>query len=318
MAVVASEVRGLLAAFEANRSFRTSAGHLLEMIECSSYVSSPSLPPPDPLTLTPTFETPLIIRIALGRFVANGQPIPSEWALSLLRTLLANQAKPMTRCRPEFDALFQLLYRERFGAGIVVRPPTERITVSYRPASSGLRGPITKTLDDIPDVAPLEELRKPLREIGSACSEQLDAYSRYLGRNPEARGSLRAAALLPAELLLSQGGAAVNRLREWILGTVASEQPVIVPVDDLIANWAPGRKRRSYRKPRLSLSPRPSRPSESGLSLMFDLAARLPSKARSSLPSALRLRPRPRLLPSTPPRLSSCISARSSQRLTAW
>ena len=248
MAVVASEVRRLLAAFEANRSFRTSAGHLLEMIECSSYVSSPSLHPPDPLTLTPTFETPLIIRIALGRLVANGQPIPSEWALSLLRTLLANQAKPMTRCRPEFDALFQLLYRERFGAGIVVRPPKERITVSYRPASSGLRGPITKTLDDIPDVAPREELRKPLREIGSACSEQLDAYSRYLGRNPEARGSLRAAALLPAELLLSQGGAAVNRLREWILGTVASEQPVIVPVDDLIANWAPGRKEKKLSK----------------------------------------------------------------------
>lgn len=254
MAVVASEVRRLLAEFGANRSFKSSASHLLEIIECSSYLSSPSLTPPDPSTLEPTFETPLIIRVALGRYAAKGQPIPSEWALSLLRTLLANQRTPLTRCRPEFDALFEILYQERYGDGIVVSPSGETITISYRPASSGLRGPITKTLGDVPDVAPLESLRRPIRELGSACSDQLDAYSRYLGRNPKARGTLRSAALLPAELLLTQGGAAVNRLREWILGTVTSELPVMVPVDDLVAHWSPGRRERLSKAEAVSLA----------------------------------------------------------------
>lgn len=255
MAIIASELRRLLAAYEANRSFKWRASHLLELIESSSYVSSLSLSPPDPSTLEPTLECPLLIRVALGRCAANGQPIPSEWALSLLRTLLdANLRTPASRCRSEFDALFKLLYRQRYGDGMIVRPAKETITISYRPASSGFPGAISATLDGLPDVTGLERVRKPLREIGSACADQLDPYSRYLGRNPDARGSAQAAAFLPAKLLSTHGGPAVDRLREWTSASITSEQPVTLCVDDLVAQWSPGRTEKLSKAEAVSLA----------------------------------------------------------------
>lgn len=256
MAIIASELGRLLAAYGANRSFKWSAGHLLELIESSSYVSSASLSPPDPSTLEPAQETPLLTRVALGRYAANGQPIPPEWALSLLRTLLdASLRTPASRCRPEFDALFSLLYRQRYGDGMITRPSERAITISYRPASSGFRGSIIrKTLDGLPDVTTLEAIRRPLRELGSACSDRLDAYSRYLGRNPDARGSAQAAALLPAELLATHGGPAVDRLRQWTLASVPSDQPVIMQVDDLVAQWSPGKAEKLSKAEAVSLA----------------------------------------------------------------
>ena len=55
--------------------------------------------------------------------------------------------------------------------------------------------------------------------------DDLDAYSRYLGRNPDGRGTLGAAALLPAELANEPSGE-VKELRDWAVAATDASSPV--------------------------------------------------------------------------------------------
>ncbi len=145
------------------------------------------------------------------------------------------QRTVQTRCRDEFDRLFALRYAERFGPGIVVNPGHHRLALSYRPASSALRGYEPPPLG-VPDVLERPAPTRILTELVDAVTEELDAYSRWVGRHPDGRGSLAAAALLPAGLIDDTGGE-LAALRQWASGYLGDNPHAVIGGNELIARW---------------------------------------------------------------------------------
>jgi uncharacterized tellurite resistance protein B-like protein len=236
-----AEVKRLLRIYGYNGSFRGYATDFLEFAEARDVLRG-SLEPPNLDSLDHTWEVPLVVRVALGRFVAAGTPIPAGWALSWLRTdPISYLRTAATRCADEFDDLFRARYRQRYGEGMVIRPTKARIELSYRPASAGFGGHYEATLGDLPDVTKTDGPIGKLKELASECTDALAAYSRHLGRDPQGRGTAAAVGLLPEELLARHGGGVVSELKTWVAKLLAEQATATVTIDDIVARWSPGR-----------------------------------------------------------------------------
>ena len=147
-----------------------------------------------------------------------------------------------------------------------VRRPARNLRLSYRAASSGFRalmifpsfdatgapdlagdfelgygGEVSISLDAIPDITSLPSPIKKLRDLGAECTDDLDAYSRFIGKNPDAVQTPTAISLLPEELVASLGGPIIDELRIWISEMLAGRPRVLVPLDELVERWSPGR-----------------------------------------------------------------------------
>ncbi|MGI8434612.1 MAG: TerB N-terminal domain-containing protein [Nocardioidaceae bacterium] len=253
VALIAAEVRRLLSIYGDNGSFQMYAGSFIDMIDTVSARTAP-LTPPAWASVPRSWEIPAVVRVGLGRYVGAKQPIPAEWALALLRLHPeAYLRTPATRCADEFDELFVQRYQAKFGDGIVARIPKSRIEVHYRPASGGLRGDYSQRLEDIPDVCASKTLFDKLREVEASCTDSLDAYSRFLGRNPDSGGEPAALGFLPDELLATRGGPALDSLRAWG-ASLAAEGETTALLDDVVQRWAPGRTEKLTKKDAVSLA----------------------------------------------------------------
>lgn len=163
-------------------------------------------------------------KVALGQAAVDSAPLPAEWAFSwLVNDERATLRTPAKRCPEEFRKLFLLRYAEKFGDGMKLPVNKTKLKLLYRPASSSFNyGHIQIADVDFPDVTVLEGPLNKLRDIAEHAAEQLDSYSRFLGRNPEKKSSGDAMAFLPPQLWPEES---VRILREW--------------VSKLGANWAP-------------------------------------------------------------------------------
>jgi uncharacterized tellurite resistance protein B-like protein len=231
---IRAEVVRLLGAYGESGSFRSYATGLLDAIDAL-------FPDPDAdMGERPTrfWELPLSLRARIGTIVAAAQPLPAsqalEWVLSApdvdLRT-------PAVRCPDEFAALFLTRYEQRYGTGMTIKEPRRRLEAHYRPASASFGGPVKLPIGDLPDVAGLTAPVARLHELADACTDELDAYSRWLGRNPREQGSLAAAALLPGELLESHQSQEVQGLRAWLDGRVGETKAAAINAEELLRHW---------------------------------------------------------------------------------
>lgn len=155
-----------------------------------------------PGTVSNAFEVPLSIRVAFGQAAVDKKPVPPEWALAwACGDGTVYKRTPVTRCEDEFRQLFQRKYREQFRDGMKLTANKTKLKVSAHtafPALEGIEYPDYVT--SLPDIAAVTGPRNKLQQLVNECSDSLDAYSRFLGRNPDAKGSLESTLMLPVEL----------------------------------------------------------------------------------------------------------------------
>ncbi len=199
---IAQELRELLAVYgQKSGSFNAYASNLLSWLE--------STPVPPRLyerrlgAFARSYELPLPVRLALAQASADRAPIPSHLALAWIRTTPQVLLRtPASRCASEFERLFHLRYTDKYGAGMVIPPNRTKLRYSYRAASAAFRtgDEIRLELGDLPDVSMLTGPFHALRALADPVCDELDAYSRVVGKNPDARESVDGLMLLPPVL----------------------------------------------------------------------------------------------------------------------
>ena len=226
-----AEVDRLLKHYQHNSSFNGYASEFLALVKFLMPDSSyKDLEPPQ---VKPGWDLPFELKIGLGSIVASGDPLPASWALSWLRlhpdTSLRTAAR---RCKREFDDLFRLRYQETYGPGMIVRRNKTPLSLSYRPASSSFDALVTAQVDQLPDVGRLSKPVRQLRNLTESVTDELDRYSRWVGRHGEG-DSLGAIAVLPRELVGQRKSEELQVLREKIDLALDGDEIATILTDDL-------------------------------------------------------------------------------------
>jgi uncharacterized tellurite resistance protein B-like protein len=228
---IRAEVDHLLRIYGGTGSFAGYAGRFRDALDLigllESDVRAAPAPPADRRT------PPARLRLGLSGFAAAGQPLPADWAFSWLMSCPEFHLRTATsRCEPEFARLFHARYMARYGPGLVIRSESREINLGYRPASAGFRGWSDLVLHGRPEVLGQAPAERELIGLGDECAQALDAYSRYLGREPGGRASIAAAGLLPAELL-DPGPGEAGALMRWARERLGGSSAVTVAAGEL-------------------------------------------------------------------------------------
>jgi tellurite resistance protein len=193
---ILAEVRRLLALHGENYSFQSYATKLLAL-SCLTDETEP--PPSAQRAQTFDLEIPLDVRVRLGRRLRDGRPFDADdtlhWILGLPDVYLRT---PGQRCFDELRELWSRRFAIRHPQGLTVRRPQRTIKHQYRAASGGFTADVD--VHELPDISGTTAPLAQLRGMFDGCMEDLSVYSRLLGREPEARGHLRADLLLPSDL----------------------------------------------------------------------------------------------------------------------
>ena len=194
---IVNELLRLLKIYGNNNSFRGYATNLLAMEWVLYQIEKPV---PNYVDLNDSFCMEPF-QVVLAQHVAEGRPIPAEVALQwiLVHPELYLRT-PARRCPAEFRALFYPRYKEKYGDGILVKPNKTRLKLTYYSASPSLRGNLNLKIPDLPNPFILTGPVKKIMAIIDDCTNELDPYSRYIGRAGNDPESLSSKILLPIEL----------------------------------------------------------------------------------------------------------------------
>ena len=217
--IIIDEVDRLLQIYGDHRSVRRYFESFLDAAR-ASLASDEEL---KPRFWTAGYELPLGLRVALGRRAVEGLPLNADWALSwycahpgyALRTAAS-------RAFPEFQALFSGLFAERYPAGMTMPLPKRTLRAQYQSASSEFEVGLEEYIGALPDISRITQPLNAARTLVEEATDSLDKYSRFLGRNPNGRGTIEAHALLPERLWEVFPSSEMDSLREWageIIGT---------------------------------------------------------------------------------------------------
>lgn len=209
-----AEVRRLSQVFEGNRSAQRYLGEFIQL----AIVSTTEIGDIEPVFDNHGWEVPFSVKLAIGALLLRGEALSASWVLSWFlchpEKSLRTAAK---RCPQEFQILFKLRFEERFPLGLKVNKPRKMLETRYQAASREFEGSVNPSVDGkpIPDIS---GLRKPIeiaQEIADEVMEDLEKFSRYLGRTPQGRGSVEAHALLPAELREMFPSEELEKIKTW-------------------------------------------------------------------------------------------------------
>lgn len=219
-----------------NDYFNTHAASLLSILDNILPPPDVFTPAPPPSLLAETWKIPLSIPMTIGQFAANKMPVPPDWALAWIWYHSETRLRtPAIRCKNEFARLFALRYSSLHGEGLVIRQGQTRMHIVYEPANfSMMHVPIR--FDTIPDVFEKQGPIRKLRAIFNQVTDELDAYSRWIGRNPGRSESLAAFAQLPPDLASSDHSAS-KAFSKWANMHLATADPVPVPGEEIVELW---------------------------------------------------------------------------------
>jgi tellurite resistance protein len=195
---IAAEVQRLLDIYGGqSQSFKHYATSLLNWVSVSRADKLYEQPIPH---LTQTTELPFYLRLALGQAVKDGVPIPGHLALAWVKYgNFISFRTASTRCPLEFDKLFLSVYEAQYGQGMPLSKNRTKLKLVHQAASAGLRGysEMALTFNETPDVSVLKAPPKVLAGVVEQATNQLDSFSRYVGKNPGTGQSLEALVHLP-------------------------------------------------------------------------------------------------------------------------
>lgn len=213
--IILIELRRLREIYKTNYSFNQYSSNLidyLEIIQSKDKLYNSSIDVEGLIS----YELPLKLRVGLAQLAADGIPLSPDWALAWVQSDPENRLRtPARRCKEEFQRLFHLNYKEKFGEGLLLIPNKAKLRVNYRPASQTFSGAMELSYNDLYDVSMLKEPLNKLRKIADRCIDQLDAYSRYLGRNSDKQNPLVAWALLPDKIIIGSQIKEIEMLSKW-------------------------------------------------------------------------------------------------------
>ncbi len=227
-----TEVERLLGVYGDNRSVK---GYLSTFVDTAQATLGYE-DKPEPRLERSGYELPLSVRVTIGRMSREGSPIGADW---LLRWYAAHPdyslRTPATRAFPEFRALFGQLLDERFPEGIPVPVSKRTLRAQYRAASSEFVSDLEEYIGHVPDISRISRPLNVAKTIVDEATEALDKYSRFLGRNPDGRGTIEAHALLPQRLWPLFQCEEVDDLRRWAAGIIDAGGfvPVVQVIEQL-------------------------------------------------------------------------------------
>jgi tellurite resistance protein len=231
-----AEVRGLLQVYGENGSFRRYARSFLDVLRVRLAGGEALLKEAPQFDLRGEGEASFDVLTAVGVAAARGLPLPADWALAwAVESGETRLRTPATRCREEFQALFRVRYAQKHGDGIIPRARKTQLQAQYHPASASFGGMVRLDSASLPEVS-LTSM-KPLHTLIEECCGDLEAYSRWVGKNPEARHSVAALALLPEELAAGHGGEEVQALRSMLKAALAGGGAAALPATALLRHW---------------------------------------------------------------------------------
>lgn len=213
--IIMREVERLLGIYTVDNSFQRYAGSLLDFLKAGQeHAHCQNSPPPLSLMGELTFAH----RLCLGQMSLLRKPLPSEWAYIWLMGDPATRLKTAAqRCPGEFKRAFLEQYTREFGDGMLLPQNKTRLKVSHQPASPSLRSSTHLVRQfDMPDVSVLRSPIEKLQGIAETCITQLDAYSRFVGRNPDKAESADALLELPFNLWADQYRQPLENIRATI------------------------------------------------------------------------------------------------------
>lgn len=233
--MLVAEVRRLLGIYGTNGSFRSYAQSLLAFLTADEGERRYLSPPP---ARGDDWDVAFELRLGLGQLAADARPVPADWALAWLRLHPEVWLRtPATRCPSEFDEVFTRRYRDRCGDGLLLDAGGATLGERYHPASAGIAESQLPSGRRVPDVASLAAPLTLLREIAGESCDDLDAYSRYLGRHPDGAGTAAVLALLPPGIE-RPADAATQALITWADDRLGAADRVQVVSGELLARWS--------------------------------------------------------------------------------
>ena len=229
--VLLTEVRRLAKVYADNRSAQRYLGDFAEI----ALVASTEVDDMKPVFDYSGWDIPLSVKVAIGAKLQRNESLGADWILSwflchperALRT-------PAKRCPEEFMALFRFRFEERFPQGLKVNKPKKLLEVGYQAASREFEASVTPEIDAkrVPDISGLRRPIEIAQEIADEVMDDLEKFSRYVGRNPDGRGSVEAHALLPAALRGMFPSEELDGIRFWAADIVRNTG--LVPVSDVL------------------------------------------------------------------------------------
>lgn len=230
---ILTEVKRLLAVYGGNSSFRSYAERLLDAARflTAKIDQRPRLEPP----CRSLFEMPYEVRAYIGRKLLDGESLDADDALLWMVSSPAVQLRtPGLRCFDELRALWNVRFGKRFPNGIKVKPPKKKLSLDYRAASGRFNASISGKGDDLPDIGALTAPVNKLSGLLAECAGELDSYSRLIGRSPEAKGTIDAAALLPADLMDAQSANPLKEIASAIASRLSEKKSEWMPAKSLL------------------------------------------------------------------------------------
>ena len=245
--VIVREVERLLGIYSHSGSFRSYASSFLAFV-AAQHNTDRLYKQAAPLK-SGEQELSLHCRLALAQAARDGAALNADWAfvwfLGSPDCILRTAAR---RCPTEFAILFASEYRDKFGAGMRVNPNKTRLKVEHRAASRTFLNQNSFRVElDLPDISILSAPVKRLQEVADRACDQLDRYSRALGKDPHLAGTFDAVVELPVCAWPEVYRAAVDDLGRTL---AACSGVVVMPFEKLCERfngWTPRSKQKLER-----------------------------------------------------------------------